>query len=115
VIPWQKVGEEYLSLDTTGQGSLVIFSIDPDNGRLMPLDRVPRGGKTPRHFAIDPSGKWLFAANQDSNDIVLFRIDPSSGRLLETSRSLKVVSPVCVRIVPVKYRRNTIVEEKKTY
>jgi 6-phosphogluconolactonase (cycloisomerase 2 family) len=41
----------------------------------------------------------LFAANQDSNTIDLFQIDQLSGRLIATSRLLKVVAPVCVRIV----------------
>jgi 6-phosphogluconolactonase len=91
----------FLYVSNRGDDSIAVFSIDPDNGRLTPLERVPSGGKTPRHFAIDPTGKWLFAANQDSNDITLFRIDLSSGRLKETSQSLKVVSPVCVRIVPL--------------
>ena len=34
---------------------------------------------TPRNFAIDPTGKWLFVANQESNEIRLLRIDSSSG------------------------------------
>ena len=92
----------FLYVSNRGHDSIAVFSIDPDNGRLTALERVASGGRTPRHFAIDPTGTWLFAANQDSNDITLFRIDPSSGQLKETSRSLKIVSPVCVRIVPVK-------------
>jgi 6-phosphogluconolactonase len=89
----------FLYVSNRGDDSIAVFRIDPDNGNVTPLERVPSGGKTPRHFAIDPTGTWLFAANQDSNDIKLFRIDPDSGRLVEGSRSLKVLSPVCVRIV----------------
>jgi len=92
----------FLYVSNRGDDSIVVFSINPDNGNLTPLERVPSGGKNPRHFAIDPSGKWLFAASQDSNDIRLFRIDPKSGRLTPTSQSLKVVSPVCVSFVPSK-------------
>jgi 6-phosphogluconolactonase len=92
----------FLYVSNRGHDSIVVYRIDADTGGLTPLERVPSGGKTPRHFTIDPTGNWLFAANQESNDITLFRIDPSSGQLKETSRSLKVVSPVCLRIVPVK-------------
>jgi len=92
----------FLYVSNRGNDSIAVFSIDPDNGNLKALEWVPNGGKTPRNFVIDPTGKWLFAANQDSNDIKLLQIDQGSGRLTPTSRSLKVVSPVCVIIVSLK-------------
>jgi 6-phosphogluconolactonase len=67
---------------------------------LRLVERIPSGGRTPRHFAIDPAGRWLLVANQDSNDITLFRIDRRSGRLTAADRPLTVASPVCVLIVP---------------
>jgi 6-phosphogluconolactonase len=92
----------FLYLSNRGDDSIVVFGINPENGGLTPVERVPSGGRTPRNFAIDPTGKWLFAANQDSNDIKLFQIDPSSGRLTPTSRSLRVVSPVCAIFSPIR-------------
>ena len=92
----------FLYVSNRGDDSIGVFSISSENGSLTPVERVPSGGKTPRHFAIDPTGQWLFAANQNSNDIRLFQIDPSSGRLTPTSRSFKVVSPVCVCISSIK-------------
>lgn len=92
----------FLYVSNRGDDSIVEFSINPKNGSLTPLHWVPSGGKTPRYFAIDPSGKWLFAANQDSNNIRLFQIDPKNGRLIQTAQSLNLVSPVCVRFVPLK-------------
>jgi len=59
-------------------------------------------GKTPRHFAIDPTGRWLLAENQGSDNIVVFRIDPQTGRLTPTGQSVSVGSPVCAVFVPVK-------------
>jgi 6-phosphogluconolactonase len=93
---------QYLYVSNRGNDCIAVFGIDPDNGKLEPLEWVPSGGKTPRNFAIDPTGGWLFAANQDSNNIRLLRIDQGSGRLIPTSRSLTVVSPVCVCIVSFK-------------
>jgi 6-phosphogluconolactonase len=92
----------FLYASNRGNDSIAVFSIDPVGGTLKFLERVPSGGKTPRNFVIDPTGKWLFAANQDSNNIQLLRIDQRSGRLTPTSRSFKVVSPVCVSIVTFK-------------
>ena len=49
--------------------------------------------------AIDPTGRYLLAANQGSNNIVVFRIHPSSGRLTPTGQVLDVPSPVCIKFV----------------
>ena len=92
----------FLYVSNRGDDSIAVFSINPDDGKLKSLEWVPSGGKTPRNFVIDPTGTWLFAANQDSGNIKLFRIDQTSGRLTPTDESLKVVSPVCVRFVPLK-------------
>jgi 6-phosphogluconolactonase len=56
----------------------------------------------PRNFAIDPSGGYLFAENQNSNTIVLFKIDPAAGRLEKTDTVLMVPSPVCIRFLPIE-------------
>jgi 6-phosphogluconolactonase len=92
----------FLYVSNRGNDSIAVFIINPDNGNLESLEWVPSGGKTPRNFNIDPTGNWLFAANQESNNIRLFQIDQRSGRLIPTSRSLKVVSPVCISIILFK-------------
>jgi 6-phosphogluconolactonase len=76
--------------------SIVVFAIDSGKGTLALVEQVPTAGKTPRHFAIDPSGEWLLAANQDSNTIVTFRINRESGRLARTGNSIEVKSPAMV-------------------
>ncbi|MSU32814.1 MAG: lactonase family protein, partial [Pedosphaera sp.] len=50
----------------------------------------------------DPSGRFLFAAGQSSDDIRQFQIDAATGRLTSTGRILHVGSPVCLRFVPLK-------------
>jgi 6-phosphogluconolactonase len=61
------------------------------------IEIVSTGGKTPRNFAIDPSGSFLLAANQNSDSIATFSIDRSSGRLTKTGRSLETPQPVCLK------------------
>jgi 6-phosphogluconolactonase len=39
------------------------------------------GAKVPRNFVIEPGGRWLLAANQNSDSVVSFAIDPKSGKL----------------------------------
>lgn len=102
----------FLYVSNRGDDSLAVFGIDPVDGQLTPIERVPSGGRGPRHFAIDPTGRWLFAANQGSNEVILFRIDPASGRLEPAARTCKVVSPVCVLIVPSAEADRPVREEK---
>ena len=73
-----------------------MFAIDSATGTLKLVEHVPTKGKAPRNFAIDPTGKYLFAANEESNNIAVFRVDPKSGRLTDTGQLLEVPSPVCV-------------------
>jgi 6-phosphogluconolactonase len=82
-----------------GHDSIAVFSIDPASGKLTPRGQVPTQGKEPRNFAIDPTGQYLFAENQNSNTIVVFRVGADGG-LKPTSQILSCVSPVCVRFVP---------------
>jgi 6-phosphogluconolactonase len=54
------------------------------------------GGKTPRDFAIDPTGSFLLAANQDSDTVVVFRIDHQTGALVPVGQPVPVPRPGCV-------------------
>jgi 6-phosphogluconolactonase len=85
--------------------SIAVFAVDPSKGMLTLIERVATGGKTPRNFAIDPSGEWLLAANQDSNTVVTFRINRETGRLTPTGESSEVGSPTMVDFVPVRDRK----------
>jgi 6-phosphogluconolactonase len=77
------------------------FSIDPAKGTLKLKNEYPTMGKTPRNFAIDPTGKFLLAANQESNNIVIFRIDSTTGTLTPTGEITEVPAPVCITFVAV--------------
>jgi 6-phosphogluconolactonase len=79
-----------------------VFAINNRKGTLTPNGYALTLGKTPRNFAVDPTGSYLFAANQDSDSIVQFRIDPNTGRLTPTGQVLEVPSPVCVTFVPIE-------------
>jgi 6-phosphogluconolactonase len=79
-----------------GIDSISAFSIDPAKGTLHLKNEYPTMGKTPRNFAIDPTGKFLLAANQESNNIVVFRIDAITGALSPTGETVEAPAPVCI-------------------
>jgi 6-phosphogluconolactonase len=65
------------------------------------VDAKETGGRTPRNFAIDPAGRLLFAANQNSDTMQVFTIDQATGELKASGSPVSVPSPVCVRFLPV--------------
>jgi 6-phosphogluconolactonase len=62
-----------------GHDSIAQFSINPSTGMLTPAGHTPTGGRTPRNFALDPSGNFLLAGNQDSDTVTVFRVDQKTG------------------------------------
>jgi 6-phosphogluconolactonase len=78
------------------ENSIAVFTVNPADGKLALIERVPTEGKTPRHFAIDPTGQWLAVVNQDSDTVMTFRIDAKSGRLKKAGQPVRINSPAMV-------------------
>jgi 6-phosphogluconolactonase len=86
----------FLYVSNRGHDSIVIYGIDPANGRLAPVGWEPTQGRTPRFFTLDPTGNLLYAANLESDNIVTFRVDQKSGRLSPTGQVVQTGSPSCI-------------------
>ena len=79
-----------------GHDSIAVFRVNADHSlTLVQIEKIV--GKTPRNFVLDPSGKFLLAAGQSTNDIHVFSIDPEFGKLTRTEHSISVPTPVCIR------------------
>jgi 6-phosphogluconolactonase len=74
-----------------------MYNINQQNGTLTLIGHQPSLGKIPRNFSIDPSGKFLLAANQDSDDIVIFKRNQQTGLLTDTGKRISVGKPVCLK------------------
>lgn len=75
---------------------IVAFRIT-EKGQLIKIGAFPSKGLTPRDFEIDPSGKFMLVANQDSNTIVSYEINQKTGELIDTGYIEEVPSPVCIK------------------
>jgi 6-phosphogluconolactonase len=80
---------------------IAIYSIDA-KGELKLVGRQSVLGKTPRNFAIDPTGNFLLAANQNSNSVVIFKRDLNTGLLTPTGKEITIDKPVCLKFTPVR-------------
>ncbi|MEI6861815.1 MAG: lactonase family protein [Verrucomicrobiota bacterium] len=92
--------------DTTnaGRDTIAVFAQDAATGKLTLVEHVPSGGRTPRTFTIDPTGKWLVVTNNAgaSNNAVVFKIDSATGKLTQSGAPITTPSqPLGVLFVPV--------------
>jgi 6-phosphogluconolactonase len=84
----------FLYASNRGEDTLVVFSIRPKDGHLTLVQRISCGGKTPRHFTFDPTGRWLICGNQDSATVTIFRRDAGTGKLGGPIQTLTLDSPL---------------------
>jgi len=70
----------------------VVYAIADADGALKPVQRISCGGKTPRHFALDPTERWIVCGNQDSGTVTVFHRDGGSGRLTGPLQSVRLDS-----------------------
>jgi 6-phosphogluconolactonase len=82
-----------------GHNSIAVYSLDAAKGTMTYLENVPTQGNTPRCFAIDPSGGYLIAVNERSENAVVFGIDPKTGGLTPTGQTLEVGTPVSLQFL----------------
>jgi 6-phosphogluconolactonase len=49
----------------------------------------------PRHLTLDPSGRWLLVANQESDTLTTFSRDARNGKLA-AGKSFPLSRPQCL-------------------
>ncbi len=79
--------------------TIAVFTCDPATGKLTLIQNVSAEGKIPRNICLDPSGKWLIAAHQDSGTAALFKVDQDSGKLTFTGTKVNVPASTGVRFL----------------
>ena len=88
----------YTSMRT--DNTIRLFEFDPIQESLNYIASCPTGGRTPRDFSIDPTGKWLLVAHQDSDTISIFNVNSYNGTLSFHKTVNNIESPVCLAWLP---------------
>ena len=88
-----------LYVSNRGHNSIAVFSVAESTGALVLDQTVSTEGDWPRNFSLDPTGRWLLAANQRSDSVVVFGRDPDTGRLTPTRQRIAIPRPVCLRFL----------------
>jgi 6-phosphogluconolactonase len=82
-----------------GDDSLVVFAVDPATGKMTLKGHTKAGGVAPRDFAFDPSGSFLYVANQKTSGVAAFRFDARDGSLTGAGAPLAVEGASFVGLV----------------
>ena len=85
---------DFLYASNRGEDTLVVFAIDGSNGALTFVQRISCGGKTPRHFTLDPTANWVVCGNQDSASVTVFARNTATGKLGGPVQTLSLESPM---------------------
>ncbi len=87
--------EPWLYVSNRGHDSIAVFEIAND-APLTLVEIASAEVSTPRGMAIDPTGRWLVAGGQQSNDITALALDPKTGKLTPGPNKISVGKPVCI-------------------
>jgi 6-phosphogluconolactonase len=90
---------KYVYGSNRGHDSIAVFAAVAD-GTLKLVEITPAGVNQPRHFILDPSGQFLLAEGQSSNNIAVFRVNPRDGKLAKTNTGADISAPVCMQFIP---------------
>ncbi|MBN3858901.1 lactonase family protein [Paraburkholderia sp. Ac-20340] len=91
---------KFLYVSNRGDANdISIFAVDATSGKLKRVGRQASLGKSPREFAIDPSGQWLIVGNQNSDTVYVFRRDQETGLLAANPKKIEIGSPVDFKFV----------------
>lgn len=89
----------FVYAEDRSEDALVVYRVDPQSGELFELQRIASGGTKPWGMELDPSGKWLFVANQHSGNVAVFSVDSTSGMVASTGATADVPTAVSVAFV----------------
>ena len=79
------------------ENNIAIFKVLND-GKLESIGYKKTGGKHPRTFAIDETGKFIIVTNVNSQDVTVFRRNLETGMLKKVGKPVKINPPTCVKI-----------------
>ncbi|MFJ8884942.1 lactonase family protein [Streptomyces sp. NPDC102402] len=78
-----------------GHDSISVLTLDETAEKPVLAAAVGCGGRWPRDLALDPSGQWLYAANEHSGNVSWFAVDAETG-IPAHAGSIEVPAASCV-------------------
>ncbi|MGP3750678.1 lactonase family protein [Streptomyces sp. IBSNAI001] len=78
-----------------GHDSISVLTLDETGEKPVLAAAVGCGGRWPRDLTLDPTGQWLYAANEHSGNVSWFAVDAETGIPVHAG-SIEVPAASCV-------------------
>ncbi len=88
---------KFLYASNRGHESLVIYNVNPENGKLDLVGHENTGGRHPRNFMIDKNGEFVLVANRDTDNIVMLKRNKKTGTLVPTGTQISVPAVIALQ------------------
>jgi 6-phosphogluconolactonase len=86
-LAWPSTGRAYVS--NRGHDSLALIEVDLGAPSLTPVQHVPSGGRSPRHFRLLEKTRQLVVAHEKNGAVTSFSVG-GDGRILPSGHAAKV-------------------------
>eukprot|EP00238_Polyblepharides_amylifera_P007167 CAMPEP_0196579450 /NCGR_PEP_ID=MMETSP1081-20130531/22007_1 /TAXON_ID=36882 /ORGANISM="Pyramimonas amylifera, Strain CCMP720" /LENGTH=431 /DNA_ID=CAMNT_0041899053 /DNA_START=252 /DNA_END=1547 /DNA_ORIENTATION=- len=90
----------HLYVGNRGHDSVAVFETNLEDGTLSVVEIHPSGGRCPRNFNFDRTGRFMVVGNQDTNTLNVFELDDTTGIMKEV-HTVAMPSPNFIYPVPV--------------
>lgn len=87
---------KFVYVSNRGHDSVALYSVDQISGKLSPIGFYPSMGSFPRYLGLDLESRFLYVANERSDNIVQYEVQ-KNGRLVLTNQKIQTGSPVCIQ------------------
>ncbi|HEY4983753.1 MAG TPA: lactonase family protein [Verrucomicrobiae bacterium] len=72
-------GQHLYTCNSGNPGGVSAYEIEPRNGQLKFLNRVPAGGADTSYVSLDQTARYVFAANYQGGNIAVFALKPDGS------------------------------------
>ncbi|HUO23435.1 MAG TPA: lactonase family protein [Caulobacteraceae bacterium] len=83
----------YLYVSNRAEDTLLVFAVNRKRGTFVQKQVIACGGHIPRSLGIDPSGRWLLVANENSKTLTEFKIGKADGELTPSGAPIAFDTP----------------------
>ena len=90
--------DRHLFSTNSGNNSVAVFEINPDDGQMRRVCVLPVSGEFPNDVGILPDGERFISVNQEGNSLTSFRANYEQGYFVMAGRPLSIPSPTCICI-----------------
>ncbi len=89
---------KFVYVGNRGHDSIAVFRVAEDYTVEL-VEWTHTEGNWPRDFVLDPSERFIVAANQESGTLALFERDAESGQLTLLQKDVEAPEAVCVKFL----------------